>query len=575
VNPLKTEKTTIHLSELHAFNEEEYTDEYSLSLAKEMLEKEQENSPFSHLTFEEDTWELYVESQGNSRKIKFEEVAQLVRFHPQFDETKFVLIVKCWVASLIHQFSINYADSMYRYLVQFLDLSTMLDPTSIKEVEFILTKKTSKRIQYDMALSTLNFIEYYPFLDKESRYGPLLFDIKEANFVSKRDDAQRDLPPTKEVHLFHWIMRDYFKGLDRNSEEYLLYFPIYLWWNLTMLIPLRPCEFCTIKRNALIEEKDHHYYIKLPREKQPKNRVQVVDKIKIPFHMANEILHYQNRISDFYPVDTLLHPSLVKTKKDKSSYTTTRHHYLLRLFYRDVVGGKYGLTMLLDKKKNVPVPDTREKPLVDITKPIATGDTRHFSMLNLMRQGYHPLEIARLAGHTSIYSQQGYYSHLEYWVDTEVLQLMERLSADLESSDTVDFDDDDFKTQFIFKPGTSLDKIPLDLGYCTDPAQNCPVEDHFACPHYRLTEYEYMNRQAEIEEAYKRSNTHIKHLLSVLTNLQKIAQKHSDKDYEFSDNDVLYNKDLIEIKKQLDVALHWHSRVQHHFTHSKKYKKKR
>src|SRR5699024_12777022 len=59
-----------------------------------------------------------------------------------------------------------------------------------------------------------------------------------------------------------------------------------------------------------------------------------------------------------------------------------------------------------------------------VNRKIRPNDTRHFAFLNLMTQGYHPVEIARLGGHNSLNSQYHYHQHVEYWVASEVMELM-------------------------------------------------------------------------------------------------------------------------------------------------------
>ena len=68
--------------------------------------------------------------------------------------------------------------------------------------------------------------------------------------VQKRNLAQFD-----SYFLFHDILTDYWNSeLDR--DERLFYYPLYLWWQITGVIPLRPREFILTKRDCLEKRTD-------------------------------------------------------------------------------------------------------------------------------------------------------------------------------------------------------------------------------------------------------------------------------------------------------------------------------
>lgn len=177
-----------------------------------------------------------------------------------------------------------------------------------------------------------------------------------------------------------------------------------------------------------------------------------------------------------------------------------------------------------------------------------------------MRQGYHPLEIQRLAGHTSLKAQVGYYSHLEYWVDVEIVELVEqvRTTLDLENLQHID---EDFKGNYVRNPGIE-NSISLDIGYCLEPNQLCPVEECFECEFWKISDKDFLENIDVIQEKLSQSKEKINELLVVLTNLQKIVFRYIDNQYDLSENDYAYNRDLKSIKQQLDLAIRKHSYIQ-------------
>ena len=60
--------------------------------------------------------------------------------------------------------------------------------------------------------------------------------------------------------------------------------------------------------------------------------------------------------------------------------------------------------------------------------------TRHISIINLIRQGYNPYEIAELAGHRSTITQYHYSRHLENLIDVDLLNIFNSFNYDKEAS---------------------------------------------------------------------------------------------------------------------------------------------
>ena len=53
---------------------------------------------------------------------------------------------------------------------------------------------------------------------------------------------QRSLAQFDSYFLFNDILSDFWKR-DISNDTRLFYYPIYLWWRITAIIPLRPKEF--------------------------------------------------------------------------------------------------------------------------------------------------------------------------------------------------------------------------------------------------------------------------------------------------------------------------------------------
>lgn len=67
------------------------------------------------------------------------------------------------------------------------------------------------------------------------------------------DDEARDLASFDSYFLFNDILNDYWK-MDIDREERLFFYPIYLWWKITGVIPLRPRNL-SLRQESVCERK--------------------------------------------------------------------------------------------------------------------------------------------------------------------------------------------------------------------------------------------------------------------------------------------------------------------------------
>lgn len=190
-----------------------------------------------------------------------------------------------------------------------------------------------------------------------------------------------------------------------------------------------------------------------------------------------------------------------------------------------------------------------------LSRKIRPNDTRHFAFLNLMLQGYHPSEIARLGGHKNVYSQYAYHNHLEYWADSDLTNLLITQQSKLSNMSN------NFFYQIIFKNKIEkaiLDKddfqIPLRIGYCVDPNQNCMVDQHYLCVHWRITKNDYQEHFEELQTIIQEQKSNFKILINKLLDLYK-SGIFEGKELLYSSENSKYNYRLVESAKEVKQAL--------------------
>ena len=205
-----------------------------------------------------------------------------------------------------------------------------------------------------------------------------------------------------------------------SSEERILYFPLWFWWRVTAIIPLRPIETVLTPR-ACIEVIDDKYYLTLRRSLR-KGTIQATEyriekdyeltKYEVPSDVSETILWYIAATSSEYvsDIDVLFSKrsqfGQLKIRNNcDNHYTYDNLRTLLNRFLEEIVSKRYYI-----------VKDTDNLADNEI-QPIRLGDARHIAMISLMMQGGSPEICRELARHDSINISDHYYSNIEQFLD--------------------------------------------------------------------------------------------------------------------------------------------------------------
>ena len=387
--------------------------------------------------FEDPVWMLKDQLSIGYFYYKFFELQNTKAKNKQ----EMLILIKCWVGeSILNNFyKFKSEDAEINRNVQtgfgtFLDFMKASNLLSIDYLERFngaaianYINSLSEHAQKHLAETTINFITY--IIDKATYVEDLSFYLD--YFYNLNDNLHyrygtRELPSGKDIFYFSSYIDAFF-----NSENSLLlkkyYMPLLLWWKITMIIPMRPSEFCLgLKRNALKKENDE-YYLEINRIKITSavsyRRLPVLKRIKITQEIYDIINQYIKYTNEYGYTETLIsYPALLHfrkelQKKDKKTYKVVNSSikindeefsnailkHLLISFYENIIKDKY--------KDNL------------IEKMILPGDTRHIAFTSLMLQGYSPVEIAILGGHTKLSTLNNYTCSPQTYIDMEVLSL--------------------------------------------------------------------------------------------------------------------------------------------------------
>lgn len=275
-----------------------------------------------------------------------------------------------------------------------------------------------------------DFLAMLPTDGREKAIDSLLEQCDDAleQYCFSKNRTQRSLATFESYFRFHDVLKRFWDETT-DEEEKLFFFPVWLWWNITGVVPMRPHEFVLTSRNCL-EQLDGKYYLTIR-----KNKVKGSNKTKgyrlnedyqtaryqIPAELGREIQWYLNKTSDCHTtdIDTLLvtetHYDRWKRKAPYTSryYTYTNLKTCLRYYYKQILQDRYGYRVLVDFEGII-------LPEDDVIEYIQLGDTRHIALINLIAEGASPVTAMLLAGHDNPEMSAHYYSNISTLVECRV-----------------------------------------------------------------------------------------------------------------------------------------------------------
>lgn len=300
----------------------------------------------------------------------------------------------------------------------------------------------------------------------------------------------RTLPNFLDVLTFDYILDDFSKKW--SDLERLTYYPILLWWKITMIVPMRTSEFCLLEYNCSFSKNDE-FFLKIPRIKRKSKTTQnidVTDTLQINKELYDLILAYKECIKRFKRTQYLLsyeaymkakgfqrNKQAFSAKANKDQFDPVQLYKLLHHFYEEIVTTKYGYTDL-----------SRIRPM----------DTRHFAFCNMMLQGFNMLSIARIGGHYKLEAQMHYFQHLDHFNESSIQYLADQykkllLITQFPEHPMLTGKERILKAKSILKNEkyTNLDSSSrVEYGYCTFNPKHCPVGDCRYCEHLYIPQEE-------------------------------------------------------------------------------------
>lgn len=261
----------------------------------------------------------------------------------------------------------------------------------------------------------VSFLKILPNSTLERDYVIEILEDKwcERSILSRKGN-QRCLSDFKSYLKFDKMLNVFWN--HASEKEKLVYFPVYLWWKVTSILPLRPTEFLLTPRNCLSYDEDGNSVLTIRR-----TRLKGGHK-KITYNIEGDYIYKKYIIKESVAEEIRKYIQATETMK-KTSFNTL----LSKEPYRNCIGKNFDSTYNYFTYGNLTftLNSFYEKILINSGESIRRvnlGDTRHLAMVNLILTGGSPTICMELAGHSDINISSHYYTNISNLVECITLE---------------------------------------------------------------------------------------------------------------------------------------------------------
>lgn len=504
----------------------------------------------SDKTFESDKWILFDNITQGYYVIDFTPLEDMIK--RKVFTLNYLNILKCWIVSrLQEEYSIILVKKSYAFVKNVIELSNNFNPDTVNKSngnEFLNKIESTKEIS---ALTGLK--DYLCFLDELDMASDFMLDCLNhiENINIEYEKKSRRIPYSKDIIAFKYYLDKFYNG-EYPTVLKNFYMPILLWWKITSVIPMRPSEFSfKLKRDCVFIEGENYYLkidrVKIKNKSNNGGKIPLLNKVQITKSIYDLIVSYIDITSFDTDSTTLISYNALKyfekesskldldikvlwngiKKSDTTSFNRMVLQRLLDSFYEVVIKGIY--------KDN------------NITAQLKIGDTRHLAFSSLVMQGLNPIEIAMLGGHRHLHSQDSYAGHVEYYIDSEILDFVSNRNIEKSISDKN-------LLKLIYSKSTVCPRFVADcypteegIGYCTldinsdnslcDEVEICMFCSKWWCEpsnenYIKAKNFLESNVMSELKRTIEKEEDFLIQLLSNAKTINIDGLLELDKDYE-------------------------------------------
>ena len=317
-----------------------------------------------------------------------------------------------------------------KYYTQLYPLDNVMLTTAVDYTDFVKLIAPTRIEYHDVCENSIDVIRY-------SRAE-----------ISRQYDHPCALSEFDSVFVYNEIMRAW-RSSETDQKKLAYFFPLYLFWIITTVLPLRVSEFCFTPFDC-IRKSGNRFFLTIRRSKLKGNhqflpkfhdytleKDYVLNTYEIPEQIFREIEAYREWSRDYHRNHSLLfslefmYENDVFQRKEKFSKSSVFDSYYLgwlqKQFYQHVIIKLYGYSLV--SSEDLEARSNHEGASYKLNDNeimmIRPKETRHLALINLILRGCNPVMIKEFAGHANESMSAHYYSNSSNLTRTAVVRLHE------------------------------------------------------------------------------------------------------------------------------------------------------
>lgn len=416
------------------------------------------------------------------------------------------LALKAYSVSFLSQgFSVSHIQSTIHNFIKLYFISNSFSEEHFNNFLEEFNKLTSRQKE-NYSLAAIRIYEFH-----QNVFIKKYYDFFKSTPTSER--KVRSLPNYNSILSFDEIINSFMNTATLDEKK--KFYPVYIWWRITSVIPLRPEEFVSLTYESVFEEANT-YWIKVPRKKERNSNnalIKIEDTLKIPQEIFLIIEDYKSLLNED-EISEYLFSYMSYFKFLKESH---KKQSLNRRVRTDRIDKCQLETLLTEFTEKIVKERYKE---YNISK-INLGDTRHFAFCNMMLQGLNMLTIARIGGHQHLNSQVHYSQHLDFFAESKARVLSEQIKRN-RIRDIGNLVTPEINTLVIRSKLNEPNGLKVKGGYCNDNdfPNNCNSECLF-CPFFQLD----LSKKNVLKELLDKSNQIGRNISDQIATMQKLSRE--------------------------------------------------
>lgn len=393
--------------------------------------------------FTESRWKVFDGVRYRNLDFRLDELKYTKYGRYKFKKTysEFMEIIKSYVLSKFGRFNFAYMGVLIYKLKNILDATDYLSESKLDNFIEIPSNPEEFSGIPNTYVDVINILKIFNNDEVNFAIEKISNTVKLLLENNYKKSNPREIADAYSVLLFEEIITNWWNE-DANEFEKGYFYPIYLWWKITTIIPLRPTEFTLIPLKCINVEDDKYYltvrrtvlkggtkeYIgkqvhysiegdykkytyEIPMETYTliKNYIEMTKKVveDDSYRESKDVL-FNGSISKYYERNVNISSKKRKNTSKSMRQVNSDNEFLyqdlesmIRNFFLEILNNRLGFD-IQEEKLNLDYILSEEPLLTGKISRIKLGDTRHIAIVNMILGDFNPVLIKNFVDHSDI-----------------------------------------------------------------------------------------------------------------------------------------------------------------------------